>query len=179
MDPGQADRVSEILSADIEEAILSINMEALYANQHMLGIVRGVAAMLGLDERRLMRHAAWLADVCVMYSECARDMEMAVNDAVERIGDILADGDAWDAYSTSQAPSAYRYAAAVSIWLYLHAAYLGAYIPAGHPLFSDAVAAAVARFLASRAAGPTIAEAVRRALRESERARRTVYPLRE
>jgi len=176
MDPDQADRVSDVLSADIEEEILRINMEALYANQHMLGIVRGVAAMLGLDERRLMRHTAWLADACVMYSDCSRDMEMAVNDAVERIGGILADGDAWDAYSASQARSAYRYAAAVAIWLYLHAAYLGAYIPAGHPLFSDAVAAAVARFLASRAAGP-IAEAVRRALRESERARRIAYSL--
>jgi len=99
-------------------------------------------------------------------------MDMAVEDAVERIGDILADGDAWDAYSESQAPSAYKYAAAVAIWLYLHGAYLGSYIPAGHPLFSDAAASAVARFLASRAAGPTIAEAVRRAL-GSARAGRT------
>jgi hypothetical protein len=170
--------MSGVLSADIEEVILRINMEALCANQRMLGIVRGVAAVLGLDERRLVRHAAWLADACVMYGECARDMEMAVDDAVERIGGILADGDAWDAYSASQAPSAYRYAAAVAVWLYLHAAYLGAYIPAGHPLFSDDAAAAVARFLASRAAGPTIAEAVRRALRALERARRTAHPLR-
>jgi len=47
----------------MEEVILSINMEALSANPRMLGIVRGVAAVLGLDERRLMRHAAWLAGV--------------------------------------------------------------------------------------------------------------------
>jgi hypothetical protein len=164
--------MSAVLSADIEEEILRDLIEALYANPHMLGIVRGAAAMLGLDERRLARHAAWLAGMCVMYGECSRGMEMSVEDAVERIGDILADGDAWDAYSASQAPSAYKYAAAVAVWLYLHAAYLGSYIPAGHPLFSDAVASAVARFLATRAAGPTTAEAVRRALSRSERARR-------
>jgi shikimate kinase len=158
------DRVSNIVSDDAEGVIVIDLIEAVSSNPLMLNMVRGVAAMLGLDELSLARHAAWIAGVYAIHGEHHRDMEEVIEDVTERIGVILADGGAWDAYSALQAPSAYKYAAAVAVWLYLHAEYLGSYISSSHPLFSDEVAAAVARFLASRVAGPTIAKAVRKAL---------------
>ena len=115
-------------------------------------LIRGVALILELDEDKLAREAAKIADVCLAEDCLKRDEDLMVESIVESIMEILADTGAWDEYHVERAPSAYRYAAAVALWLKMMAMYVGDRIPVSHPLFSDAVAAAIARFLATHVA---------------------------
>ena len=115
-------------------------------------LIRGIASVLELDEDKLAWELSKLTGIC-LFEQCnKRDEDLTIEDLVERITDILSDAGAWDEYYVERAPSAYRYAAAVALWLDMMAMYVGSHIPVTHPLFSDAVAAAVARFLATRVA---------------------------
>jgi len=126
-------------------------------------VAAGVAKMLGLDEGVLLREVVGLGG-CVATGNCAeRDERLAVRNAVRRIVEVFGDPGAWDEYSASPGPSAYRFAAAVALWLLLSRYHHGGYIRLDCPAFSEGVAAAVAQFLATRYAVP-IAEAIRQAV---------------
>jgi hypothetical protein len=142
--------------SEMDEIVREVTEEKLKyirKNESLMRLIRGVATILGLNEGRLAWEVAKLGDDCLATEVCIRrDEELMVESIVERITDILADAGAWDEYHVERAPSAYRYAAAVALWLAMYKYYVGDRIPLSHPLFSDAVAAAIARFLATHVA---------------------------
>ncbi len=153
--------------SEIDELMLGIWLEN--ANSAIWRIVDGISALLELDKDELVRYMPKFLPPSLLQDRRHRqDAALAVEDAVERIADMLADHEAWDSYHASRAPSAYRYAAAVASWMYLHSEHLGTAIPLDCPLFSEKVKAAVAEFLATKVARP-IAESIPR--RGAERCR--------
>ena len=146
---------------EIEEEILETWLEAA-SNVIIWRFINGVSAMLELDRGKLIKYMPKFLPSSLLQDTRRRE-DVALTDAIVRIVEALVDHDAWDAYSASRAPSAYRYAAAVASWLYLLADRLGSDIPLGCPLYDIRVKAAVAEFLANRVAYP-IAEALKEAL---------------
>jgi len=147
----------QILSQNEDEIVREVTEEKLKyirKNESLMRLIRGAATILGLlNEGRLAWEVAKLGDDCLATEVCIRrDEDLMVESIVERITDILADAGAWDEYHVERAPSAYRYAAAVVLWFAMYKYYVGDRIPLSHPLFSDAVAAAIARFLATHVA---------------------------
>ena len=131
--------------------------------EDVVATTSGVAKMLWLKEDVLLREVVKLGG-CFAADNCAeRDERSAVRNVVRRIIEVLSDHNAWDEYSASPGPSAYRFAAAVVLWLLLSRYHHGGYIRLDCPAFSEGVAAAVAQFLATRYAVP-IAEAIRQAV---------------
>ncbi len=148
---------------EVVEEVIRIKKEALRNNDVVERVTHGVALLLGLDKDRLLEEVLKLEGCLV--EQCTRQDEIvAIEDRVERIAEILSDAESWDAYSSSPGPSAYRYAAAVVLWLLLAKYHLGGLIRSDCPVFDDAVAATIAHFLASRYAKP-VADALDRALR--------------
>jgi hypothetical protein len=156
---GDDDSIEETVEEVIRQKMENVGDE-------VCNVVRGVAALLRLDEEKLLREVLKL-ESCIVEQCAGQDERLAVESMVERIADILADHGAWDEYHADGAPSAYRYAAAVALWMLL-ARHLGGLIRSGCPLFDRDVAAAVALFFATRYAKP-IADALSRALRNIER----------
>ncbi len=151
------------IEKEIEEEVLDMWLEAVRDNVVVWRIVNGVAAMLELDRGELIKYMPkLLPDNLLLDTRHRRDLDLAIKDAVESIVNTLIDHEAWDAYSASRAPSAYRYAAAVVSWLYLLASYAGI-MPSDCPLFSTRIRAAVAEFLATRVAY-SIADTLRETL---------------
>ncbi len=153
--------------SEIDELMLGIWLEN--ADSAMRRIVNGVSALLELDKGELVRYMPKFLPPSLLQDRRRRqDVALAVEEAVERIAEALADHEAWDSYHASRAPSAYRYAAAVAAWMYMYSEHLGAAAPLGCPLFSEKVKAVVAEFLATKVARP-IAESIPR--RGAERCR--------
>ena len=138
---------------EIKEETIRMRMEYV-SNAALMRFVRGVATMLELDLEQLVRYVAELSPYCIFDNCLIHDVKFALEDSVMRIYSILNDTDAWDAYSVSPGPSAYRYAATVALWFYLYAEFVGGHILLSCPLFGHRVAAAITEFLATRTAYP-------------------------
>jgi len=151
------------IEKEIEEEVLDMWLEAVRDNVVVWRIVNGVAAMLELDRGELIKYMPkLLPDNLLLDTRHRRDLDLAIKDAVESIVNTLIDHEAWDAYSASRAPSAYRYAAAVASWLYLLASYAGI-MPSDCPLFDMRIKAAITEFFATKVAYP-IADALEETL---------------
>lgn len=138
---------------EIREEIIASKMEVL--DKSIMRIVRGVAQLLELDEDRLLREVLLVESGCLAV-ECyyKQDEVIGTEDAIERVAKILSDHGAWDEYSSSHAPSAYKYAATVVVWMLLAERRVGNLIRVDCPLFSDSVTAAVMWYLITRVAKP-------------------------
>ena len=147
---------------EIRREVIAAKMELL--DKSIIPVVRGVAQLLELDESLLLREVLLLEGGCLAV-ECyyKQDEIIGTEDLIERIVKILVDHEAWDSYSAFRAPSAYRYAAAVVLWLLLARFRLGGLVRSDCPLFSDSVAAAITWFIATRVAKP-ISDALGRVL---------------
>jgi hypothetical protein len=133
---------------EIEAEILNEWLEVAKNNVVIWRIVDGIAGMLMIDKNELIKYMPkFLLDPSLQD-------DIALEDAIVRIAETLADYEAWDAYHESLAPSAYRYATAVAAWLYLFATSYGGDIPLGCPLFDRRVVASITEFLATRTAHP-------------------------
>ncbi len=146
------------MTTEVEKIVLEMWLEAARDNVTVWRVINGVAEMLGLRKDELIRYLPKFLPISLL--QVNSDVRLGLEDAVVLITDTLIDSEGWDAYHESHAPSAYRHAAAVVAWLYLYAEHLGATIPRNCLLFSDNIAAAVAKFLATKVARP-IADAVR------------------
>jgi len=156
------------ITDEIVRTVTEMKLKSIRSNKSIMRLIEGVASALELDEDKLAWEVARIGDICLVEQCNKHDEDLMIEDLVERITDILADAGAWDEYHVERAPSAYRYAAAVVLWLYMSEMYVGGRIPASHPLFSDAVAAAVGRFLATEVAH-NIADALSSELKETKR----------
>ncbi len=152
---------------EITREVTEEKLKSLRKSESILRLIRGMALILGLDEDRLAYEVAKLGDDCLAEDCLEQDEDLMVESIVEGITDILADAGAWDEYYIERAPSAYRYAAAVVLWLLMCMYHVGGRIPVTHPLFSDAVAAAIAHFLSTRVAKP-IADALMAELKKAK-----------
>jgi hypothetical protein len=155
---GVDDSVKEVIEEVIKQKMENVDNE-------IRSVVRGVAALLGLDEDRLLKEVLRL-EGCIVERCIRQDERLAVEDMVERIAEILVDHSAWDEYYTERAPSAYRYAAAVALWMLFARYHLGGLVRSDCPLFGNDVAAAIAMFLATRYAKP-IADTLRNIARRN------------
>jgi hypothetical protein len=147
-----------IIPDDVIKEVIRIKEEELARSNDIIKVVHAVATLLGLDEKTLLQEVLKL-EGCLVERCTRQDEALAVEDMVERVAEILSDHEAWDSYSSSKAPSAYKYATAVVLWLLLTAYHYGGLIRTDCPVFSDSVAAAIMRFLATRQAAP-VAEAL-------------------
>jgi len=145
---------------EIEREVLDAWLRVANDNVAIWRIINGVAGILGLSKKELIKYMPKFLPLSLLYDAKRRE-ELAIKDAVERIAETLSDHEAWDAYSASRAPSAYRYAAAVASWLYLLAEQGG--VSLSCPLYDVRVKAAVIEFLTTREAYP-IADALRETL---------------
>jgi len=143
------------ITKEIREETIQIRLEYLRANNVAMRLIHGIAVILGLDPQTLEQYVAELSPYCtLLLDHCLKnDIKLSIEDAVERIYVALFDTDAWDAYSSSPGPSAYRFAAAVVLWLYMYEL-VGGYIPRNCPLFDRRVAAAVVDYLVTKVAYP-------------------------
>jgi hypothetical protein len=137
---------------EVEEIVYRDWEEAARGNAALSRIVRGVAAMLGIDEGELRRHVSKVLSRCLLDGCPRQDTVLALASAVERIYDALLDPDAWNAYADRPGPSALRYAAAVAAYMYLLAEQHGGLVPLGCPLFGPRAASLILVFLATRQA---------------------------
>jgi len=149
---------------EIEEEILRIWLEVAKDNVVIWRLIE-VADILRLDKNELIRYLPKFLSVTLLQNSERHDVKLAIEDAVVKIANTLGDYEAWDSYSASRAPSAYKYAAAVVSWLYLLATNYGSYIPLSCPLFDRRVIAAITEFIATMVAYP-VHEALREALEE-------------
>jgi hypothetical protein len=156
---------------EIVREVTEEKLKSIHKNESIMRIIHGIAMILGLEEDKLAWEVAKLGDDCLAEVCIRRDEDLMAESIVERITDILTDAGAWDEYHVERAPSAYRYAAAVVLWFTMVGMYLGDRIPVTHPLFSDAVAAAIARFLATH-----VAHDIADALGELKKAKRKYKP---
>jgi len=156
------------IADEIIRAVTEVKLKFIRNDFSIMRWVRGIASILELDVDKLVWEVAKLGDVCLVRKCPKQDEELMIEGLVERVTDILADAGAWDEYHAERAPSAYRYAAAVALWFDIMGTYVGGHIPVSHPLFSDAVAAAIARFLATHVAR-YIADALSSELKNAKR----------
>jgi len=163
----QSQNEDEVLR-EITREVTEEKLKYIRKNESIMRLIRGVASILEIDADKLAWEVAKLGDVCLADRCLKQDEDLMVESIVESIMDILADAGAWDEYYAVRAPSVYRYAAAVTLWIRMMGAYVGDRIPVSHPLFSDAVAAAVARFLATRVA-KDVADALSSELKKAKR----------
>jgi hypothetical protein len=148
----------------IREEIIASKMEVL--DKSIMRIVQGVAQLLELDVDRLLREVLLVESGCLAI-RCyyKQDEVIGTEDAIERVAKILSDHEAWDAYSSSKAPSAYKYAATVVVWMLLAERRVGNLIRVDCPLFSDSVTATIMWYLITRVAKP-ISDAINDVLRK-------------
>ena len=151
---------------EIKEEILNIWLEVAKDNVVVWRLVK-IAEVLGLNEDKLIEYMPeFLSATLLQNSRRHEDVRLAITDAVIKIANTLGDYEAWDSYSASRAPSAYKYAAAVVSWLYLLATSYGGDIPISCPLFDRRVVATITEFLATMVAYP-IHEALNNALTDA------------
>jgi len=140
----------EEIKEEIRNEIIASKMEVL--DKSIMRIIRGVASLLQLDENRLLREVLLIEGGCLTTNCHRQDMVIGTEDVIVRIVEILSDWAAWDEYYV--APSAYRYAAAVVVWMLLAERRVGTLIRIDCPLFSDSVATAIMWYLITRVAKP-------------------------
>jgi hypothetical protein len=156
---------------EVDEIVYRDWEETAARNATLERIVRGVAAVLGVDEGGLRGHAAKILSRCLIDGCPRQDEVLALRSAIETIYDTLLDADAWNAYADRPGPPAMRYAAAAAAYMYLLAEYYGALVPLGCPLFHPRVASLVLEYLATRQApaDATVKRAIYDAVIELER----------